>query len=180
MPQCEICKNDLGTKNPFCEYCGSPVPGLASKSPDPATNTTLTNSPDTPTNTPSATNTPDSSTNTTTTIKEETTPPVTKTGLLIFPDDSKIVIDDSQRLVGRVNLKEFSKDDLNLISRGHFTVFRDNGIFYIADGSTNVQEKPSEHHTLINDSDITNNGPKELSDGDVVKISDVQMRFQLE
>lgn len=170
MPQCEICKNDLGTKNPFCEYCGSPVPGLASKSPDPVTNT------------PSTTNTPDSSTNTTstTTIKEETTPHVTKTGLLIFPDDSKIVIDDSQRLVGRVNLKKFSKDDLNLISRGHFTIFRDNEIFYIADGSTNVQEKPSEHHTLINDSDITNNGPKELLDGDVVKISDVEMRFQLE
>ena len=172
MSQCKFCEKKIPSIDLFCQWCGMPVAGKAGKStPESIPNTKNT----TPESIPNTKNTTPANNQ----VKKVTSTQ-SKIGHLLFPDDSKIIIDDSQRLVGRVNLKEFSKEDFSLISRGHFTVFRNKGIFYINDGSTNVQEKPSEHHTLINDIDITNNGPKELSDGDVIKISDIQIEFKLE
>jgi len=171
MVECEICKKDLVPNDPFCTFCGSPVPGTATQSATPTSNAS----------TQSVTTTSNASVQSTPTSNEvKDTTGTSQIGNLLLSDDSKIIIDDSQKLVGRVDLKEFSNDDLNLISRGHFTVYRKNAKFYINDGSTNVQEKPSEHHTLLNDTDITNNGPTELSDGDIIKISDVQINFKLE
>jgi len=103
-----------------------------------------------------------------------------KTGKLVFPDDSKIEIDESQRLVGRADLIKFSNDDAKLISRGHFTVYEKNAKYYINDGNTIVQEKPSIHHTILNEEDITDKGKVELSDGDIIKVSEVEISFKLE
>jgi len=103
-----------------------------------------------------------------------------KTGKLVFPDDSKIEIDESQRLVGRADLIKFSNEDPKLISRGHFTIYEKNAKYYINDGNTIVQEKPSTHHTFLNEEDITDKGKVELSDGDIIKVSEVEISFKFE
>ena len=43
-------------------------------------------------------------------------------GKLIFPDKTPVSIDNSQRLVGRADLKNHTKQDPMLISRSHFTI----------------------------------------------------------
>ena len=46
------------------------------------------------------------------------------TGKLIFPDKTPVSIDNSQRLVGRADLKKYTKQDPMLISRSHFTIYK--------------------------------------------------------
>ncbi len=101
-----------------------------------------------------------------------------KKGKLVFPDDSEIEIDESQRLVGRADLKLFLDKDSTNISRGHFTVFEENDKCYLEDGSTNVQYKASEKHTILNDDDITGKGKIELNVDDLIKVSDVVLHFK--
>ena len=48
------------------------------------------------------------------------------TGKLIFPDKTPVPIDNSQRLVGRADLKNHTKQDPMLISRSHFTIYKKN------------------------------------------------------
>lgn len=99
--------------------------------------------------------------------------------VLMLPNENKIVIDESHHLVGRADLAEFSEEDSQKISRGHFTVFLENGKCYVEDGVTKVQCKPSEEHTFLNDEDITGKKKKKLADGDILKVSDVEIRVKM-
>ena len=99
-------------------------------------------------------------------------------GKLIFPDKSSVTIDDSQRLVGRADLKAYTNEDPNLISRSHFTIYKENEKFFIKDGVTNVQNKPSENNTSVNDEKLTED-ERELQNGDVILVSDVKMMFEV-
>ena len=98
---------------------------------------------------------------------------------LVLSDQQELEIDEAQRLVGRADLAKYSKLDPTKISRGHFTVFEENGKYYIEDGNTNVQNKASEEHTLLNDDDITNKKKVEMSNGDVIKVLDVAITVKL-
>lgn len=98
---------------------------------------------------------------------------------LVLPDNVELEIDEAQRLVGRVDLAKYSKLDPTKISRGHFTVYEKDGKYYIEDGNTNVQNKASDEHTLLNDDDITNKKKVELSNGDVIKVLDVAITVKL-
>ena len=98
-------------------------------------------------------------------------------GKLIFPDKTKELIDDSQRLVGRVDLKKYTKDPMS-ISRSHFTIYKRNEQYFIKDGITNVQDKPSEHNTFVNDEKLTEDEHK-LENNDKIRVSDVEMTFEV-
>ncbi len=76
-------------------------------------------------------------------------------------------------------MKNFLDSDSNNISRGHFTVFEESDKYYLEDGSTNVQYKASEKHTILNEEDITGKGKIELNDGDTIKVSDVEIHFKV-
>ena len=97
---------------------------------------------------------------------------------LIFPDDRLFTIDESQRLVGRADLKTYTNKDSNLISRSHFTIYKESEKFFIKDGVTNVQNKPSENNTSVNDEKLTED-ERELQNGDVILVSDVKMVFEV-
>ena len=98
-------------------------------------------------------------------------------GKLIFPDKTTVSIDDSQRLVGRADLKKYTKDP-TLISRSHFTIYKRNEQCFIKDGITNVQDKPSEHNTFVNDEKLTEDEHK-LENNDKIRVSDVEMTFEV-
>ena len=150
---CSNCDQEISEEESFCTECGN----LLSET---------TDSKEIPTNNQK-------------TETNESDEPSLKKGKLVFPDDSEIEIDESQRLLGRADLKIFLDSDSNNISRGHFTVFEENEKYYLEDGSTNVQYKASEKHTILNEEDITGKGKIELNDGDTIKVSDVAIHFKM-
>ena len=99
------------------------------------------------------------------------------TGKLVFPDKTVFTIDDSQRLVGLADLRKHTKQEPNLISRSHFTIYKKNEKYFIKDGVTNVQNKASENNTFVNDEKLTED-ERELENGDVILVSDVKMSFE--
>jgi hypothetical protein len=101
-----------------------------------------------------------------------------KRGFLVMPDKSEIEITPTQRLIGRIDLSKYlSEGDLNHISRAHFTVFKEGEKYFVQDGETTVQEKPSKNGTwLISDGqkeEITEKGRRELNDGDQINLADM-------
>jgi len=150
---CSSCNKENNEDEAFCTECGFPIS-------EPTKNEEI------PTNDQNIEET-------------ESLEPTLKKGKLVFPDDSEIEIDESQRLLGRADLKNFLDSDSNEISRGHFTVFEENDKCYLEDGSTNVQYKASENHTILNEEDITGKGKIELNDGDTIKVSDVVINFKM-
>ena len=97
-------------------------------------------------------------------------------GRLILPDNTELVIDETQRLIGRADLELYTKNKTSLISRSHFTVWLSNSGYMIKDGATTVQDKPSRTGTFLNKNRLE--GEAELKSGDSVSVSDVDMRFE--
>lgn len=151
---CSNCDQEIDEKESFCTECGN----LLSETTDTEEIPTIDQN----------------------TEKNESDEPSLKKGKLVFPDDSEIEIDESQRLLGRADLKSFSDADSNDISRSHFTIFEENDKYYLEDGSTNVQYKASEKHTILNDEDITGKGKIELNDNDTINVSDVVLHFKMD
>ena len=72
---------------------------------------------------------------------------------------------EHQKVIGRAELSNEIKmqgNDPLQVSRQHFTVYSESNKFYIADGTTSVQEKPSSNHTKVNGKDITDQGAIEF------------------
>jgi len=66
------------------------------------------------------------------------------------------------------------------ISRQHFTILQDKDTYYIEDGKTVVQEKPSANHTYLNGVDITDKGQQEIKNDDVIDLANtVKLTFRL-
>jgi len=168
---CAYCESDVAEGDEFCTVCGKRAAGDSKKVDSKKEGSKK------PSKKVEKVSTPSSQSKKIETTKTSDEPNI---GNLVLPDGSKIEIDKSQRLVGRVDLAQFSDDDSENISRGHFTVFEDNGTYYIQDGSTNVQEKPSKNHTFKNEEDITDKGRVQLSDDDVIKVSTIEINFKLE
>ena len=108
-----------------------------------------------------------------------------KRGYLVMPDGSQIEITPTQRLIGRIDLSKYiSEGDMSHISRGHITVFKEEEKYYVQDGKTIVQEKPSRNKTWLisggQREEITEKGRRELKDGDEINIANtVTLTFTL-
>ena len=100
------------------------------------------------------------------------------TGKLIFPDKTPVPIDNSQRLVGRADLKNHTKKDPVLISRSHFTIYKKNEEYFIKDGITNVQDRPSKRNTFVNDEKLDPKDEHKLENNDKIRVSDIEMVFE--
>ena len=99
-------------------------------------------------------------------------------GRLIFSDERMLIIDNSQRLVGRSDVKSYTKKDPNLISRSHFTIYKKDQGYFMKDGITNVQNKASENGTIVNEDKLSKN-EYELKNGDKILVSDVLILFEV-
>ena len=102
-----------------------------------------------------------------------------KTGYLVFPDYTEQPIPPSQWLIGRADLAKYLPDPekANEISRGHFTVFQDGGKFFIEDGTTMVQVRPSANKTwLVRGGSrilVTGTGRNELQENDEIDVAEL-------
>jgi zinc-ribbon domain len=109
-----------------------------------------------------------------------------KAGYLVFPDSTEQPLSPSQWLIGRTDLARFVGDPgkTNEISRGHLTVFQEGDRYFIEDGKTMVQRKPSANKTwVVRGSSrilITGNGRNELQDQDEIDVAElVKLQFVL-
>ena len=97
-------------------------------------------------------------------------------GYIEIPGSNPIYFDDNPKTVGREDLSDLlksqGKDPLQ-VSRKQFTMFKESDSYYIEDGVTSVQDKPSGNHTTVNGKDITGQGKQELNDGDQIGIATV-------
>lgn len=117
-------------------------------------------------------------------VQEEVVEELPKAGYLVFPDNSEQPIPPSQWLIGRADLAKYLPDPgkANEISRGHITVFQEDERFFIEDGTTMVQRKPSANKTwLVRGSSrilVTGTGRNELQDADEIDIAElVKLQF---
>ena len=107
-----------------------------------------------------------------------------KSGYLVFPDQTEQPIPESQWLIGRADLAKFLPDPekANEISRGHLTVFQEGERFFVEDGTTMVQRRPSTNKTwLVRGSSrilVTGTGRTELRDDDEIDVAElVKLQF---
>ena len=94
----------------------------------------------------------------------------------ISGNEQPIYFEFEQKTIGRMDVSEYLKSqniDQLQVSRKQFTFYTEDGKFYIVDGKTSVQEKPSGNHTTVNGKDITEQGPIELHTNDVIGMSTV-------
>ena len=164
MKTCPICNEKNDDTERFCSKCGNEV--NKSETPSHAENVQQTTSKEIDE------------------LKTENEPNANTTaangsiGKLIFPDKTILTIDDSQRLVGRADLKIHTSQESNLISRSHFTIYKKNERYFIKDGVTNVQNKASENNTSVNGKSLTDD-EQELENNDKILVSDVEMSFEV-
>ena len=111
--------------------------------------------------------------------EEEPPAPLPKAGYLVFPDNTEQPIPPSQWLIGRTDLAKYLPDpkQANEISRGHLTVFQEGDRFFVEDGTTMVQRKPSTNKTwLVRGSSrilVTGTGRTELQDEDEIDVAEL-------
>tara|TARA_B100000809_G_C14815101_1_gene415288 strand:- start:181 stop:648 length:468 start_codon:yes stop_codon:yes gene_type:complete len=155
MKTCPACEEEKNNDNErFCMSCGLDLD--KSKSPSNAENL----------------QTPNQETDDNTKVSN------ISTGKLVFPDKTVFAIDNSQRLVGLADLRKHTKQEPNLISRSHFTIYKKNEKYFIKDGVTNVQNKASKNNTSVNGEELTGD-EHELENGDKILVSDVEMLFEV-
>ena len=104
--------------------------------------------------------------------------------VLILPDNSNIQIGSSPKTIGRAELLDYLKTlqgtDPMTISRQHFTISQEKDTYYVEDGKTVVQDKPSANHTYLNGVDITDKGQQELKNDDVIDLANtIKLTFRL-
>ena len=104
--------------------------------------------------------------------------------VLVLPDNSNIQVESSPKTIGRIELLDYLKTlqdvDPMTISRQHFTILEDKGTYYVEDGKTVVQDKPSANHTYLNGVDITDKGQQELKNDDVIDLANtVNLTFRI-
>ena len=164
MKTCPICTEKNDDTQQFCSKCGNIV--NKSETPSHAENLQQTSSKETDE------------------LKTENEPNANTTtangsiGKLIFPDKTFFTIDDSQRFVGRADLKMHTNKESNLISRSHFTIYKKNERYFIKDDVTNMQNKASENNTSVNGKSLTSD-EQELENNDKILVSDVEMSFEV-
>jgi hypothetical protein len=116
---------------------------------------------------------------------EEQSPTLpSKLGYLVFPDDTEQPIPQSQWLIGRADLSKYvsDPDKASEISRGHMTVFQEGEKFFVEDGKTMVQERPSANKTWLVRGGakilVTGTGRNELQDADEIDVAElVKLQF---
>ena len=99
-------------------------------------------------------------------------------GILVLPGGKEIPVKDNPITVGRNDVSEYVEFKIgknpNEVSSQQFTIWRENGHYFIEDRITSVQNKPSTNHTKVNGEDITGQLKKELHDGDKIEFAHIE------
>ena len=108
-----------------------------------------------------------------------------RNGILVLTGGKEILVEDNQKTVGRNDVSEFMElnavDNPRKVSSQQFTIWRENGHYFIEDRQTSVQTKQSMNGTKVNGENISGQVSKELHDSDKIEfacISECVATFQ--
>lgn len=93
-------------------------------------------------------------------------------GRLVMPDKSAIMVDHSQRFVGRADLKRHTKKDPAMIARSQFSVCKKGGRYLIKSSHGGKHGGTSLDGQIIKDE-------AELRKGSEVEVLDIKMCFEV-
>ena len=96
-------------------------------------------------------------------------------GRLILPDKKIVQIDDSQKFIGRADLKQYTKISPEKIPRSYFSVYLDDGRYILRNAITHTKNKTP----LVLNNEMRNEEKIELENGDKITISDVEIVFEI-
>jgi hypothetical protein len=143
--QCPNCKSMNTPDSAFCEKCGASLSAAPQPSPVPA-----------PAPAPGL------------------IPPAVKAGgVLVLPDSTELPV-TAKKVIGRVDLAKYaSPAEVGWISRQHFTIFEENGVFYI-------QDDKSTNGTKLDGIEIKQQGKQQVKDGSEILVGDaVKLKFKM-
>jgi hypothetical protein len=93
--------------------------------------------------------------------------PLPKVKARLIVDSNAILIDENPKHISRDHFKGMvTESQLTYISRQHFTIWFENGSYYIEDST-------STNKTWLNDVDIWGKGKRKLQDGDKINVAGV-------
>ena len=175
MEQCPQCKTERVQDENFCDNCGHKYAEISvdesQQTPEQQTPEQQTPEQQTPEQQTPEQQTPEQQTPSAQLI--DTVPQ----GILYIQDTTNssnefpIHFDENPKIIGRSDISEFVKDqnlDPLQVSRQQCTIFKEGDDYYIEDGITSVQDKPSGNHTSVNGQDISEKGKIKLNDQDKI------------
>jgi hypothetical protein len=103
-------------------------------------------------------------------------------GLLVMPDKSETPLPATTRVFGRTDfIRHIKPDNAKEISRAHFTITQESGVFYIQDGGqdpTNPSAwKPSVNKTSVNGVMLQPNAKQRLNPNDVIDVAQLGLNI---
>ena len=96
-------------------------------------------------------------------------------GRLILPDKKIVQIDDSQKFIGRADLRQYTKVSPEKIPRSYFTVCLDDGRHILRNDTILTKNKT----ILVVNNEMRNEEKIELKNGDRITVSDVEIVFEI-
>ncbi len=147
MKICASCKKENDIDDFFCIYCGNSLRDQTTRKQSQETNV----------------------------VSNLSELPQSPIGWLVLPDASTIPIDQTRQLVGRADLAKFT-NNIEKISRRHFTVFIKNNTIYLENLITDNQ---TTYEIYLNGVNISAKKITPVIDGDSIKISDIELKIKL-
>ena len=99
-------------------------------------------------------------------------------GILVLPGGKEIPVKDNPITVGRNDVSEHVEfkigEDPRKVSSQQFTIWRENGQYFIEDRKTSVQTKQSTNGTKVNGENISGELKKELHDSDKIEFACIE------
>ena len=99
-------------------------------------------------------------------------------GILVLPDGEEIPITANIITIGRSNVDEYVEfklgENVMEVSSQQFTIWQEDGHYFIEDRVTSVQKKQSANHTKLNGDDITGHLKQELHDNDKIEFAHIE------
>jgi hypothetical protein len=103
-------------------------------------------------------------------------------GLIVMPDHEETTLPQTRRIFGRSDLRKYVKpEETREISKAHFTITQENGVFYLQDGGPDPRDpqvwKPSVNHTSINGVILSAGTKQRLNPNDVIDVGQLGLNL---
>jgi len=103
-------------------------------------------------------------------------------GVVTMPDQSELQLPATTRVFGRTDFLRYIKpDNAKEISRAHFTVTQENGVFYVQDGGPDPKNqqvwKTSVNRTTVNGVLLQPGVRQQLNSNDVIDVAQLGLNL---
>lgn len=103
-------------------------------------------------------------------------------GVLVMPDKSEVQLSQANRVFGRSDfMRQLTSENVKEVSRAHFTITNESGVFYIQDGGPDPNNpagwKPSVNRTILNGMPLDAGEKRRLTNDDVIDVASLGLNL---